>query len=171
MSTFSKNPIACDHAAHLEVRRCSHIPTNFVWHGAAGNDATHEAQVLTGDPVESLDGNAVVPCTLDNIAATHIAASARPASYAMYHAARTHRALILCGFFVAAIRAVGVIARRIVAGRRQHRRAVIVSEELQRLDDETLRDLSLDRSELTSLAAEVTGVAERTRVRANALRS
>jgi hypothetical protein len=167
MSTFSKNPIARDDSAHVDVRRCSHVPSNFVWHGAAGNDATHEAPALSGDPVESLDCNAVVPGILDNIAVTDTAASARPASYAMYHAARTHRALVLCGFFVAAIRAVGSIARRFVARRRQHRQAGIVSEELQRLDDETLRDLSLDRSELTSLAAEVTGVAECTRVRAN----
>jgi hypothetical protein len=37
---------------------------------------------------------------------------------------------------------------------------------LQQLDDHTLRDLGFDRNEIRSVAAEVTGEAEYTRVRA-----
>jgi uncharacterized protein YjiS (DUF1127 family) len=67
---------------------------------------------------------------------------------------------------MAAIRAVGAIARRAHARHRQRQQARAVYDALRQLDDRTLRDLGFDRSEITSVAAEVTGEAERTRVRA-----
>jgi uncharacterized protein YjiS (DUF1127 family) len=48
--------------------------------------------------------------------------------------------------------------------RRSHARAVYAT--LSQLDTRTLRDLGLDRSELTSVAAELTGSAALTRTRA-----
>ena len=74
---------------------------------------------------------------------------------------------------VEAIRAIGAIvgaaASRALARYRQRQQAKASYEALSELDDRTLRDLGLDRSELRSVAAEVTGEAERTRVRAIAL--
>jgi uncharacterized protein YjiS (DUF1127 family) len=67
---------------------------------------------------------------------------------------------------VAAIQAVGAIARRAHARRRRRQEAKNIYDTLHQLDDRTLRDLGLDRSEIPSLAAEVTGGAEPTRVRA-----
>jgi len=67
---------------------------------------------------------------------------------------------------IAAIHAAGAIARRAHARHRQHQEAKAIYDTLWDLDDRTLRDLGFDRSEITSLAAEVTGRAEPTRVRA-----
>ena len=69
-------------------------------------------------------------------------------------------------FIVAAIQAVGAIVRRAHARHRQRQQAKDIHDTLWDLDDRTLRDLGLDRGEITSLAAEVTGRAEPTRVRA-----
>jgi uncharacterized protein YjiS (DUF1127 family) len=67
---------------------------------------------------------------------------------------------------LAAVHAVGAIVRRAHARLRQRQAAKAIYDTLWDLDDRTLRDLGLDRSEITSVAAEVTGVAERTRMRA-----
>ena len=67
---------------------------------------------------------------------------------------------------VAVIQAVGAIGRRAHARLRQRQAAKSIYDTLSDLDDRTLRDLGFDRSEITSLAAEVTGRAEPTRVRA-----
>ena len=64
------------------------------------------------------------------------------------------------------IRAAGIVVRRALKRYRQHRLASAAYDELRRLDDRVLHDLGLDRSELTSVAAELAGETERTRVRA-----
>ena len=61
--------------------------------------------------------------------------------------------------------AVGAFARRAYAGYRQRREANALSDALRQLDDRLLRDLGFDRSEIRSVAAEVTGEAETTRMR------
>ncbi len=65
----------------------------------------------------------------------------------------------------AAVRATRAIARQVHARYRQRRHAQATYDALRRLDDHMLRDLGFDRSEMTSVAAEVTGEAERTRTR------
>lgn len=65
----------------------------------------------------------------------------------------------------AAIDAVRAFAQRAQARRLRHRQARDVYDALRELDDRALRDLGFDRSELTSVAAEVAGEAECTRVR------
>ena len=67
---------------------------------------------------------------------------------------------------VAAIQTVGAIARRAHARHRQRHEAKVIYDNLWDLDDRMLRDLGFDRSEIKSVAAEVTGAAEYTRVRA-----
>ena len=84
---------------------------------------------------------------------------------ASYHAARAHRSFTLGDIIVAAIQAAGEIARRVHARYRQRRQASTIYEALRQLDDYTLRDLGFDRTEITSVAAEVTGEAEYTRMR------
>jgi uncharacterized protein YjiS (DUF1127 family) len=69
---------------------------------------------------------------------------------------------IIVGLF----RAAGTFARRVQARHRQRRKAKATYDALRQLDDRMLRDLGFDRSEITSVAAEVTGKADRTRVRA-----
>ena len=57
------------------------------------------------------------------------------------------------------------IVRRLRARRRERRRLQSTYNELRALDDHTLRDLGFHRDELMSVAAEVSGAAERTRTR------
>jgi uncharacterized protein YjiS (DUF1127 family) len=84
---------------------------------------------------------------------------------ASYHAARAHRSFTLGGIIVTVIQVAGAFARRALAHHRQRRQAVAIYDALRQLDDHTLRDLGFDRSEIRSVAAEVTGEAECTRVR------
>jgi len=63
------------------------------------------------------------------------------------------------------IAAVGSIARKAYARYRQLRQARATYDVLRHLDDWTLRDIGFDRSELKSVAAEMTGMAEHTRQR------
>ena len=66
---------------------------------------------------------------------------------------------------VAIFRSIGSIARLAYARHRQRRQARATYDALRHLDDRMLRDLGFDRSEITSVAAEVAGTAARTRVR------
>ena len=81
-------------------------------------------------------------------------------------AARKLRARVIAGAFVSAIDAVVAGVRRFRDWYVQRRQARIAYDALRSLDDHTLRDLGFDRSELTSVAAEVTGDAVHTRIRA-----
>jgi uncharacterized protein YjiS (DUF1127 family) len=67
---------------------------------------------------------------------------------------------------LAVIDAFRVFARQAHARRQQRRNSGAIYDALRDLDDRTLHDLGLDRSEITSIAAEVTGRAEPARVRA-----
>ncbi len=87
-------------------------------------------------------------------------------SYQLHQAASAHRSLILGQAIAAAIQATVAIARRALARHRQRRQARVTYDALRQLDDRMLRDLGFDRSEITSIATEVAGEAECTRVRA-----
>ena len=91
--------------------------------------------------------------------------SVPPSSPELQRAARAHLSFTLGEIVVEAFRAAGAVARRAYVRYRQHRRARAIHATLRELDDHTLRDLGLDRSEIRSVAAELTGEAERTRVR------
>lgn len=80
-------------------------------------------------------------------------------------AASARRALVLAEMIAASIQAIGSIARRAYARYRQRREQRATYVALSQLDDWTLRDIGFDRSELRSIAAEMTGAAEQTRLR------
>ena len=98
---------------------------------------------------------------------TSTASSAQPTSYQQHRAARAQRSFSLGEIIVAAIEAVSAIARRAYARHRQRRQARAFYDALRELDDRTLHDLGFDRSELTSVAAENSGEAEHSRMRAH----
>ena len=81
-------------------------------------------------------------------------------------AAPAHRPITVGGVIVALMRAAAAFARRALTRYRQRRHAGAAYDALRQLDDRALHDLGLDRSEITSVAAELAGETERTRVRA-----
>jgi len=72
---------------------------------------------------------------------------------------------VIGGMIAAAIVSVGAFARETYARHVQRRQRASINDALRELDDHTLRDLGFHRSEITSIAAELTGAAEPTRVR------
>jgi uncharacterized protein YjiS (DUF1127 family) len=72
------------------------------------------------------------------------------------------------GAIRAALRILGRLLRRLQARRRAQRQARYIAHALGDLDDRALRDLGIDRGEISSLAAEATGQAPLTRIRAGA---
>ncbi len=87
-------------------------------------------------------------------------------SYQAYRAARAHRDSGVAKLVVATIQAVGALARRVRARYLQRRRARLTYDALRQLDDRMLHDLGFDRSEMTSIAAEIAAEVEYSRVRA-----
>ena len=79
--------------------------------------------------------------------------------------ARTHRSFTLSAILLSALEAVVAAVARTYRRYRQWRRAAAVYDALRRLDDHTLRDLGFDRGETGSIAAELSGETETTRLR------
>lgn len=147
--------VTCRDAAILILRR-----------GPAVGDATGGGVVSAPDEVESWAQHALARNGFGDGATTDVASFAQPTSYRLHQDARVHSWLTLGDIVVATIHTVGAIARRAYARYRQRRQARVTYDILRRLDDRTLRDLGFDRSEIRSVAAELTGEAEYTRVRA-----
>jgi uncharacterized protein YjiS (DUF1127 family) len=68
-------------------------------------------------------------------------------------------------------RAITTLARRALVRYRQYRQAKAVRDALWQLDDRMLRDLGFHRDEIDSVAAEVAGQADRTRIQTRLLRT
>ena len=93
------------------------------------------------------------------------AAPSPPTKHELDHAARTRRAQAFAEHFWAGLSSILAFARKVRQQYRHHRDAVAIRDRLSELDDRSLRDLGLDRSEITSVAAEASGQAEISRVR------
>jgi hypothetical protein len=122
-------------------------PLVFLRRWPAGNDPICDDPAISKDHAEQRDWRAYAPHAFGDVATADSTSSARPASYEMYHAARAHRSFMLGGMIVAAIRAVGAIARRVYAPPATEREATMYCQ----LDDRMLRRLGFDRSEIRSL--------------------
>jgi len=136
--------------------------------GTPGNDAAYEDPTISAEAWarHALAANGFGDGAGAGDGAITDAPSARPTSYELYHAARAHCSFTLGEIIVALMQALAAFARQSLARHRQRRQARSTYDALRQLDDRTLRDLGLERSEIRSVAAEVAGEAERTRVRA-----
>jgi uncharacterized protein YjiS (DUF1127 family) len=83
----------------------------------------------------------------------------------LYRRARANRSYQLAEIVKAMLQAVGDSMRGIVAAWQRQQQARATYRALRMLDPRTLRDLGFHRSELMSVAAEVAGCANSTRVR------
>ena len=88
-------------------------------------------------------------------------------SFALHQLARADRSYQLREILSATLTAVGALVGRLVDRWKRHQRAAATYRALHALDSRTLRDLGFDRSEISSLAAEVAGRADFTRLRSS----
>lgn len=86
-------------------------------------------------------------------------------SYDVQRAARTRRAAVLGTLLRTTLSSTARFARRMLSRYLRQLQARRMHRVLSDLDDRTLRDLGLHRSEIGSVAAEAYGLVERTRVR------
>lgn len=150
-----------EEVAPRNVSTCGDTPTIILReHGSACNDATCTDPALCKDIAEPWTQHVFASSGFGVIATTDTTSSARPAGYELYHAAHAHRSFTLGKIIIAVVHATGAIARRALAWHRQRRQARAIYDALRQLDDHTLRDLGFHRSEIRSVAAEVTGEAE-----------
>jgi uncharacterized protein YjiS (DUF1127 family) len=147
------------------VITCRDAAIVFLRRGPAVGDATRGNAVIPKDEVASWAQHSLAANGFGDVARDE-ASSAPRTSYRLHQDARVHRSLTLGEIIVAAIRAVGAIARRAYARHRLRRQARATYDTLRQLDDRTLRDLGFDRSEIRSVVAQLTGEAEYTHVRA-----
>ena len=87
-------------------------------------------------------------------------------SVELYHSARAHRSYQLREIVNATLQAAGDLWRQMVADWNRRRCAKATYAALRTLDPRILRDLGFHRSELLSVAAEVAGVTDSTRITA-----
>lgn len=134
------------------------VPRMAIPHGPAGNDANC-------DP----DAAADIDAWMRQAAAANgfgDVAAAPPSSPALRQAARAHRSWLLGSLIVTAFAALAATARRALERYRMHRHAQATCDALQYLDDRALHDLGFTRDEIRSVASELSGETEASRVRA-----
>lgn len=132
-------------------------------HWPAGNDATGDAVSAHAREIERRARNALATMRVayampDDAGLVPIPTTRRPASASVAQRARD------------AFDALAAFVRSTRARRRRRLQARAICQTLRACDDRTLRDLGLHRSEITSLAAEATGMAACTRERIHRLR-
>jgi uncharacterized protein YjiS (DUF1127 family) len=95
----------------------------------------------------------------------HRSGSSVLSSVELHRAARAFRSALQARLLASMLRALGATLRRAYSDwqRRNHARAVQAA--LSKLDPWTLHDLGFERSEISSVAAELSGSAELTRMR------
>ena len=131
-----------------------------------GSNSARERQAIDADDIEAWAHHARGANGLgSDTEAGAPAASARRSSNELHRAARVDRAFTLAEIIAEMVWAVGAFARQAYARHKQRREARSLRDALRQLDDRMLHDLGFDRSEIGSVVTEVTGEAERTRMR------
>lgn len=144
----------------------TYAPHTLARFTAASNDA---AYVTGGDHAAELDGWARRAASANGFgdarAETQVMPSGRDA-YQLAIESRAARSASLAVILGTLIAAVSAAAHRLYASWSRARSARATYRALRELDTRTLHDLGLDRSEMRSMAAEIAGESDRTRVQA-----
>lgn len=127
----------------------------------SGNDANLAMPPSLGE--EAWPWHMVPPIRSADRDTSEAAASAWPFSHELYQDAQSRRAALLGDLIAGAMRRVLAAALGTYRRYRQFREERATYEALHQLDDRSLRDLGFVRDEIRSVAAEITGRAERTR--------
>jgi uncharacterized protein YjiS (DUF1127 family) len=129
----------------------------------APSDRAAGMEAVAGNGSAALQRGLVTPA---DIATGDTIPSNWSSSYAVYQAARTNRAFVLGELAAVAMQIVADFVRDMAERYRRSRRESAAREALSQLDDRTLHDLGIDRSEIASVAAEAAGKATLSRVNA-----
>lgn len=156
---------ALDEIAHRGVSTSREAPIAAHCRRSAVDDAIRADRTVSREAIEAWERHAQAANGFGELTPVDSPASGQPANHEAHVATRTLRSRVLGGIVVA-IRKVDVIVRRALARHRQRRQIRADYGALRELDDRTLRDLGFHRSEILSVATEVAGAVERTRVRA-----
>ncbi|HTS20984.1 MAG TPA: DUF1127 domain-containing protein [Casimicrobiaceae bacterium] len=109
-------------------------------------------------------GGSGVPGSARDTSPADATPSEWPTSHELYLSARRHQAFVLGELLSTLVRRIGAAVRALGKRYERQRRAAAAREALRELDDRTLHDLGIDRSEIASVTAEAMGEAERSRV-------
>ena len=154
------NPVDVVAAPDAEAR--GEAPLYFLWREPASNDAAPVDPLSSHEQVEVWTRHAVAA---NGFGATpEVVSLTKPSASDVQKAARAYRSYALGEILVALMAHVAEIGREVAARWAKRRRARDVNAAFGELDDRALHDLGMHRSEIGSLAAEVTGDAERTRM-------
>jgi uncharacterized protein YjiS (DUF1127 family) len=144
----------------------TYAPRTLARFSAASNDA---AYANDRDRAVELDGWARRTSSASGFGDAQVEAQVMPQAHDAYQGmveARAARSARLAGLVTALIAAMSATGHRLRASWSSARAARATYLALRDLDSHTLHDLGLDRSEMRSVAAEIAGQSDRTRVQA-----
>lgn len=171
MLTEPDHPATLEPLTNAERRSTASLPV-IVLYAPAGNDDSCDDFAIPGFDIDAWARHADAANGFGDAEGAAAAASdAHRSTYAAHHVARTTRARALGDAIVTVAGTVMALVRRTLASWHRYRHAKSIRDTLQSLDDHALRDLGFHRSEIASIAAEVVGDADCTRVRSRRSRS
>jgi uncharacterized protein YjiS (DUF1127 family) len=144
----------------------TYAPHTLARFTAASNDA---AYVTDSDRAAELDGWARRAASANGFGDARAVAQVMPEgpdAYRLAIDARAARSASLAAILATLVAAVSAAGHRVYASWSRARSARATYRALRELDTRTLHDLGLDRSEMRSMAAEIAGESDRTRVQA-----
>ena len=164
MAAFSTSPLAPDQIALMDFSVWSAASTAILRHWSVRMGHACEDPATAGN-IEPSKRHAERPSGVAAIATTRATPPARSSNTEPQPGSPVDDSLNVGERIAAAIRALGAAAREARARYQRIRHARAVCAALRGLDDHILRDLGIDRSEISSVAAEAAGHAEITRIR------
>lgn len=163
-STDVPEPAVADTASASDALPRGDARVVYLHRGPAGNDATLDDRVKREQDVEPWLWTSLPPQSLGRQVYLEFVTANKPTAHEMHQVARAYRAYKF-GEITAAVVAIMVDGILDMLARwQQYRQAREIQRALSELDDRTLHDLGLYRGEIGSVAAELTGSAERTRM-------
>src|SRR5262245_5253665 len=136
----------------------------FLHRGPAGNDAELIDRARRDRGVEPPLWTSLPPDSLAAEDYLEMVSATKPGATEMHQVARAYRSYAFGEITVAVVTTMIEGLLEMLARWQQYRQAREIRLALAELDDRTLHDLGLYRGEIGSVAAEMTGTAERTRV-------
>ena len=136
----------------------------FLRRGPAGNDAEHTGRAERDREVEPPLWTSLPPDSLAAEDYLEMIAATKPGATEVHQVARAYRSYAFGEITVAVVTTMVEGVLEMLARWQQYRQARDIRRALAELDDRTLHDLGLYRGEIGSVAAELSGTAERTRM-------